>query len=98
MADSKGVPLHIGMTNGKWGFADRYNATGFLDAAMHSCGNLIFYAKVEPTSLCKGVETQLLWQEKPRFNEKIHKPKRIIDIKHEGQVPSFSFTTQNEMT
>jgi hypothetical protein len=94
MADNKGIPLYIGMTNGKWGFADRYNATGFLDAAIRSCGNLIFFAKVEPRSLCKEVETQLLWQERPRFNEKIRTARTTIDIKHEGKVPSFSFTTE----
>jgi len=95
MADSKGVPLYIGMAFGKWGFADRYNAWGFLDAAIEHSGNLIFFAEVKSKSLCKEVETQLLWQEKPKFNEKkIHKPQRSIDIKHEGKVPSFHFTPE----
>ena len=99
MADSKGVPLYIGMAYGKWGFADRYNATGFLDAAIRSAGNLIFFAKVASKSLCKEIETQLIWQEKSKlFNEKKTKPERIIGITHEGQVPNFRFTTRDEAT
>jgi hypothetical protein len=92
MADNKGLPLYIGMTCGKWGFADRYNATGFLDACMYGSGNLIFFAKLEDKLLCKEVEAQLLWQEKPRFNKrKMQKPQRSIDIKHEGKVPKFKY-------
>jgi hypothetical protein len=93
MADSKGTPLYIGMAYGKWGFADRYNATGFLDAAIRSAGNLIFFAKVDSKSLCKDIETQLLWEEKPKYNKRIPTPQRNITIKHEGQVPNLGAKT-----
>lgn len=97
MANRKGVPLYIGMAFGKWGFADRYNAWGFLDAAIELSGNSIFFTQLGPKTLCKVVETQLIWQESKqnnniiKYNEKIAKPKKMIKILHEGEVPNFTF-------
>jgi hypothetical protein len=95
MTDSKRVPLYVGMVYGKWGFADRYNATGFLDAAIVTAGNLIFFAEVKSKSLAEEVETMLIWQEKPSFNKNkmAAQPQRTIIIEHEGQVPNFKFST-----
>ena len=97
MADSKCVPLYIGRANGKWGFADRYNATGFLDAAIEHAGNLIYFAEVESRLLCKDIETQLIWEEQKcnkmvcKYNGIKAAPQRNVDIRHEGDVPNFIF-------
>ncbi len=95
MTDSKGIPLYIGMACGKWGFADRYNATGFLDSAIEPAGNLIYFAEVESKSLCKDLETQLIWEEH-KCNKKVEKyndtkvePQNQLDIKHTGDIPNF---------
>jgi hypothetical protein len=70
---------------GKWGFADRYNTTGFLDAAIRSAGNLIFFAEVYLKSSCKEVETRLLWKVKPKYNKAMQTPQRKLRIEHQDK-------------
>jgi len=100
MADKKGIPLYIGMASGKWGFADRYNATGFLDAAIESAGNLIYFARVDAKVFCHKIEKQLIWDEHKlnkmvdKYNRVKGKPINRLVIKHKGDLPLFAYLSK----
>ena len=91
-AESRGIPVRVGMAS--QGLEARYRGgTGYaLDAAMHCSGNLVFVTPV-PVDICEAVEKELIWQGRGVliYNNvgRNAPPTRRFTLRHTGTAPSF---------
>lgn len=82
--------LRIGLASE--GLEPRYRGgTGYaLDAAMHGSGNRVYVAPVQDQELLADVERQLIFDERPPYNQQLPEPRRRIRLHHEGDAPRFN--------
>jgi hypothetical protein len=91
-ADREGNAIRVGKASG--GLRSRYRGgTGWaLDAAMHGSGNVVFVAPVDATVL-DAVESTLIWSHRSslRYNRVGLRvaPRDLVELDHEGDVPTF---------